>query len=127
MPIAEFADDVVALEGSKQAVGDMRRNLESNQVWAEIAGGDAARTLPELGEFDAVLVDPPRTGLAEPVLQRIAQMRPAALVYVSCDPTTLARDIRALVKSGFQLKSARPFDLFPQTYHVESVALLTSE
>jgi len=123
LPLAERAGEVVAVESSGPAVRDLRRNLESNQLWAEAVGGDAAREIGQLGHFDLVVVDPPRNGLAEPVIDALASSTPAALAYVSCDPATLARDAQRLAGAGLELVSATPVDLFPQTYHVETVAL----
>jgi len=124
LPLAEDAGEVVAVEAASSAVRDLRRNLENAGLWAEVVGGDAARELPELGRFDAVLVDPPRTGLHRDIIGALAAVRPGKIVYVSCDPATLARDVRLLGEAGFALTQATPVDLFPQTYHVETVAVL---
>jgi 23S rRNA (uracil1939-C5)-methyltransferase len=69
-----------------------------------------------------VVVDPPRSGLDTTAGQALMGARPARIIYVSCDPATLARDAAALAREGFVMDSATPFDLFPQTYHVETVA-----
>ena len=74
--------------------------------------------------WDVMLVDPPRAGLDRPVLDAILALEPQRLVYVSCDPATLARDIGHLQRSGYRLERVRPVDMFPQTYHIECVALL---
>jgi len=123
VPLAHRAGDVVAVEAAGSAVRDLRRNLEHNEVWAEVVGGDAAREIAELGAFDLVVVDPPRTGLPAEVIASLATTRPRALAYVSCDPATLARDTASLSQAGLRLVSATPVDLFPQTYHVETVAV----
>ncbi|HEY5540881.1 MAG TPA: 23S rRNA (uracil(1939)-C(5))-methyltransferase RlmD [Coriobacteriia bacterium] len=122
LPLAEVAGDVVAVEAASSAVRDLRRNLEDNQVWADVVGGDALRELREIGAVDSLLVDPPRSGLAEGVVEAIAQTRARTVAYISCDPATLARDAKALADAGYGLVSATPVDLFPQTYHVETVA-----
>jgi 23S rRNA (uracil1939-C5)-methyltransferase len=70
-----------------------------------------------------VLVDPPRAGLERQVLDSILKMNPPTLLYVSCDPSTLARDAARLVAGGYRLVEVTPFDLFPQTYHIESISL----
>ena len=124
LPLAETAGSVTAVEAEGSALRDLRRNLESAQLDAELAPGDASRVLPEIGTFDLALVDPPRSGLTAPVLQALVQARPSAIAYISCDPPTLARDVQALRVSGYELKAAWPVDLFPQTWHVETVALL---
>lgn len=122
LPLAERAGEVVAVESSGPAVRDLRRNLEERQTWAEVVGGDAAREIAELGHFDVIVVDPPRSGLAAEVTATLSRMRPRVLVYVACDPATLARDARVLAEGGYRLEAAAPVDLFPQTYHVETVA-----
>ncbi|MCI0480509.1 MAG: hypothetical protein L0213_02850, partial [Candidatus Dadabacteria bacterium] len=73
---------------------------------------------------DVVVLDPPREGAKEAV-PGIARLSPAKVIYVSCDPATLARDIRMFGDSGYLLKKVKPFDMFPETYHIESVSLLT--
>lgn len=122
LPIAEVAGDTVAIEGAGSAVRDLRRNLENGQLWAEVIGGDVGRELPELGHFDLVMVDPPRAGLGAETTKALAATMARAIVYVSCDPATLARDAATLAEHGYRLATATPVDLFPQTYHVETVA-----
>ena len=122
LPLAEIAGEVVAVEAASSAVRDLRRNLEDGQLWADVVGGDATRELAQIGSVDALLVDPPRTGLGQGTAASIARTGARTVVYVSCDPATLARDARSLAEQGFSLESATPVDLFPQTYHVETVA-----
>jgi 23S rRNA (uracil1939-C5)-methyltransferase len=76
------------------------------------------------GPWDVVVLDPPRQGCSRAVLELLASVRPTRLIYVSCDPSTLARDLGVLVRFGYRCGSLRPIDLFPQTFHLESVALL---
>jgi len=122
LPLAQAAGDVVAVESAGPAVKDLRRNLEANQLWADVVGGDAAREIAGLGHFDIAVVDPPRSGLDPAVIQALASARPRDLAYVSCDPATLARDTRALIEAGYELVAATPVDLFPQSFHIETVA-----
>jgi 23S rRNA (uracil1939-C5)-methyltransferase len=122
LPLAALSGEVVAVESASSSVRDLRRNLEQNGLWAEVVGGDAAREIAGLGHFDIAVVDPPRTGLANEVIDALAEVRPRALAYVSCDPATLARDAKLLASAGMELVTATPVDLFPQTYHVETVA-----
>jgi 23S rRNA (uracil1939-C5)-methyltransferase len=82
--------------------------------------------LPDLDmAIDAAVVDPPRAGLDRFALDALIERAPARLVYVSCDPATLARDAKRLTAAGYHLAEVQPVDMFPQTYHVESVALFT--
>ena len=74
---------------------------------------------------DVIVVDPPRKGLAPQVIDTMVTMAPERIVYVSCDPATLARDLRRLSERGYSLSRAEAFDLFPRTFHVETVVLLT--
>jgi 23S rRNA (uracil1939-C5)-methyltransferase len=74
-------------------------------------------------EPDLVLVDPPRSGLSKPVLQGLLAQGASLIIYISCDPATLARDARHLSAGGYRLIQATPFDLFPQTYHIESISI----
>lgn len=111
---------VTAVETDPDAASRLRAEAERRGLPLQVVSGDATRWP---GRFEAVLMDPPRAG-ARPVLASLARMRPSRLVYVSCEPATLARDVRALVQAGASLVRARPFELFPHTGHVETLALL---
>jgi 23S rRNA (uracil1939-C5)-methyltransferase len=124
LPLAALDVEVVAVEGAGHAVRDLRRNLEDNDLDAEVAPGDAARALAELGDFDLAVVDPPRSGMRPEALAALVTAGPRRIVYVSCDPATLARDARRLAEAGYAISTVTPVDLFPQTYHVETVAVL---
>lgn len=123
IPLAKKVDDVFAVESAASSVRDLRQNAEANDVWIDVIGGDAARELPELGNLDALVVDPPRAGLAEGVSESIAAAGPRRVAYVSCDPSTWARDVARLEACGYRLLKAEPIDLFPQTYHCELVSI----
>ena len=123
IPLALEGADVVAVEAAGSSVRDLRFNAESNGADIEVVGGDAARELSSLGQLDALVVDPPRAGLAKSVIGDIAAAGPKRIAYVSCDPATWARDTARLEASGYALESATPVDLFPQTYHVEVVSI----
>ena len=74
--------------------------------------------------WDVIVADPPRSGLSKPVAENICRVRPRQLVYASCDPTTLARDLAVMIQAGYRVHSVHLADMFPQTYHLESVARL---
>jgi 23S rRNA (uracil1939-C5)-methyltransferase len=125
---AFFADEVgriIAIESSPSAAEDYVVNLDAyNSI--ELYEATAEAVLPSLDvKPDIVLVDPPRSGIDRRALDGLAQLNAPLIVYISCDPATLARDIKRLLTAGYQLAQATPFDMFPQTFHVESVVLLS--
>lgn len=126
LPLAEHASEVEAVELEGSSIRDLRRNLEVNGLDALAHGGDVARMLPDLVPADAAIIDPPRSGLSPEARTALIAARIPLLAYVSCDPTTLARDLRALVTGGYEVRNVLSYDLFPQTYHVESLVLLES-
>lgn len=119
IPLALAGADVTAVEAEGSSVRDLRRNAETNGVYVDAVGGDVARILPTLTALDALVVDPPRSGLAESVIDDIASIAPQKLFYISCNPATWARDVMRFDQKGFHLSAVQPVDLFPQTYHVE--------
>ncbi len=121
--IAPLAGRVVGLESAPSACEDFAANLDSFEN-VELYEGLAEEILPYLVlKPDAIVVDPPRAGIAPAAMDAIISMQSPVIVYVSCDPSTLARDTRKLLKAGYTLSQVTPFDLFPQTYHIESIAL----
>jgi len=123
--LAERAGLVVGIESSPAAVADLLENTaEFDNV--EVIEGPVEAVLPDLDvSLDAAVMDPPRAGVDRFALDALVERRPARLVYVSCDPATLARDAKRLARAGYRLVEVQPVDMFPQTYHVESVALFT--
>ncbi len=121
---------VIAIESQPSAVIDARATTSlNNQNTITVLEGTLERLLGQLHyrreRVDVVLVDPPRAGCHPKALQALQTIAPRAICYVSCDPSTLARDIATLCSGGrYRLVSAQPIDMFPQTYHIESVALL---
>jgi 23S rRNA (uracil1939-C5)-methyltransferase len=120
--IADKAELVVAIESYPPAVTDADENLIDYEN-VELIEGTVEAVLDSLdGTFDAAVVDPPRQGMDEDALHSLVAHRPPLIVYVSCDPATLARDAKLLLAGGYRLIDVQPVDMFPQTYHIEVVA-----
>lgn len=131
LTLAGDAKEVIGVEVFPQAVEDARENAVRNGVQnARFLAADAAQAARRFAQEgwrpDVIVVDPPRKGLAPQVVEAILEMSPPKLVYVSCDPATLARDLKALTQ-GYRLERVEAVDLFPRTYHVETVCLLTKQ
>ncbi len=129
LAMAKAAGQVIGVEIEPQAVADATANARRNGVEnAEFFCGDAGKAALELekrGEKpDVVVVDPPRKGLSPDVIEAIDRMDPRRVVYVSCDPATLARDVGRFKEKGYGLKTVQAVDMFPRTSHVETVVLL---
>ena len=128
--MAAQAKRLIGVEIVEDAVKNARENAERNGVTnAEFLCADAARaaeTLRQRGEKpDVVILDPPRKGCGEALVQTVCTMAPRRVVYVSCDPATLARDLTFFSARGYRPQEATPADLFPRTAHVETVCLLS--
>ena len=121
LAMARHFHHIFAVEASQTSYEDLRHNAPANvrAVQARIEDYQPARTRPDL-----VVVDPPRAGLGKAVIRVLAALRAPQIRYVSCDPSTLARDLGPLLAAGYRIQAAHLFDLFPQTYHIESVTLL---
>jgi len=123
VPLAERAGLVLAVEVDHYAVEDLLENTAGAEN-VEVVEGAVEEALADLDDpLDAALVDPPRTGLEPRALQELIAASPRRIVYVSCDPATLARDGHKLAAGGYQLVRVQPVDMFPQTYHIETVSL----
>ncbi len=125
LPLADVFDDVCAIEMAGSSIKDLRRNLEDNQLYADVVGGSVEYMTEETKDMPHVIVDPPRAGLSDKARETIIFGAPKSIAYVSCDPSTLARDMKIFIAAGYNLEKVTPFDMFPQTYHVESIAYLT--
>jgi len=139
---ADNSGSVLGIESAREAVLDANRNAVINGIVnARFMLGKAEEVLPKLLDdeceekldednikiarnADVVILDPPRAGCPQQVLEAVAKVGPTRIVYVSCDPATLARDIKILETLGFQFVEAMPVDMFPWTLHVETVALM---
>jgi 23S rRNA (uracil1939-C5)-methyltransferase len=129
LSLAARAREIVGVEIVERAVADAIENARLNDVGnAQFFAGDIRLAMRELvervGKPDVAVIDPPRAGLSQKVVRRIIEAAPKRIVYVSCNPTTLAPNTAQLVEAGYELKRVRPVDLFPQTPHIECVALL---
>ncbi len=128
LTLARHAGEVYGIELLERAVADAIAAAGRNGIAnAHFYAGDTRLALPELltraGRPDVLVVDPPRAGLSRKVVRRIIEAAPKRIVYVSCNPTTLAPNAAELVQAGWGLKKVRPVDMFPQTHHIECVAL----
>ncbi|MDF1562058.1 MAG: 23S rRNA (uracil(1939)-C(5))-methyltransferase RlmD [Deltaproteobacteria bacterium] len=129
LPLARQAKQVWGVEIVPEAIEAAKKNAErAGLTNTSFHAGDARRTLPlvleEMGQPDLVLLDPPRSGAGGKVMRRLGRSRAPTILYVSCNPTTLAPDLKWLFGLGYRLESLQPVDLFPQTWHVETIALL---
>jgi len=128
LPLAEHFEHVIAVESHPQAAADLADNAHGAaggniRVVAETAF-DFLRRCAQSGP-DLVVLDPPRSGVGIGALKLLAGLKPQRLIYVSCSPPTLARDLKFLIQHGYKLDALEMFDLFPQTYHIESLARLS--
>jgi len=129
--LAKKSNHVYGVEIIPDAIKDAKNNAKLNgieNVTFEV--GAAEKVIPEWAkkgiDVDVVVVDPPRKGCDEALLQTIIELKPKRMVYVSCNPSTLARDLRVLEDGGFRTVEVQPVDMFPQTMHVESIIMMTS-
>ena len=115
----------LSVEASENAVEDFVDNLDEFDN-VELYQGPDEDIIPNLTvKPNVVLADPPRTGLHKKVIETLISMQPDLLVYISCDPSTLARDSKLLMEGGFTPQKFIPFDFFPQTYHIETLSIWT--
>jgi 23S rRNA (uracil1939-C5)-methyltransferase len=129
LALAARAREVVGVEIVEAAVADAIENARLNEITnASFFAGDIRLAMRELveraGKPDVAVIDPPRAGLSQKIVRRIIEADPQRIVYVSCNPTTLAPNAAQLVEAGYTLRRVRPVDMFPQTPHIECVALL---
>ncbi len=134
LALADRHERLLGIEADQGAVSDAQENLRRAGLSgerAQVECGDVARVLADPAVREAVnwadacvVVDPPRAGLGKDVLAALAELRPATLLAMSCDPATLARDTKAMVAAGYSLERLMPLPMFPQTAHVETLAML---
>src|SRR5205823_1769123 len=139
LPLARRFKHVIAVEENPDAASFAQENLaKAGLTNVEIANSDVSQWLngkvdalrsekrqAAAPQIDFLLLDPPRAGAESRVVDGILQLGPKQICYVSCDPATLARDLRKIIAGGYSLDSLNAFDMFPQTHHVETIAKLT--
>lgn len=129
LTMAKRAGEVWGLEIVPEAIADAERNAERNKIENAHFMAGSARTgvrplIEKAGKPDVVIIDPPRAGLSQKIVRRVLECEAKKIVYVSCNPTTLAPNAAQMVEAGYKLRRVKPVDMFPQTPHIECVALL---
>ncbi|HEV7398742.1 MAG TPA: 23S rRNA (uracil(1939)-C(5))-methyltransferase RlmD [Solirubrobacterales bacterium] len=129
LTMAAKAGEVWGVEIVPEAITDAERNAEQNKIENAHFFAGSARTsvrplIEQAGKPDVVVIDPPRAGLSQKIVRRLIECEAKKIVYVSCNPTTLAPNAAQLVEAGYTLRRVKPVDMFPQTPHIECVALL---
>ncbi len=132
LSMAAQAREIVGVELNTDAVADAKENASRNNIsnasfYAEDAGAFMCRAAAHGEHYDVVITDPPRAGCSRAFLQALIMLDPSRIVYVSCEPETLARDLRILKAAGYRARRICPVDMFPFTTHVETVVLLSRE
>jgi 23S rRNA (uracil1939-C5)-methyltransferase len=127
---SKYAKEVIGVEQNRDAVKDAVTNAKRNEIknirfYCEDAGQFMVDMAAKKEQMDVVILDPPRTGSTEEFLSSVVTLSPEKIVYVSCGPDTLARDVKFLTKHGYRAVECTPFDCFPMTKHVETVCLLS--
>jgi tRNA/tmRNA/rRNA uracil-C5-methylase (TrmA/RlmC/RlmD family) len=125
LSLAPLVGRVLGVESDPMAAYDYSMNLDEYDH-VDLYEAPVELVTPHLDlQPDIILVDPPRGGISRKAMDGIIKLKAETIIYVSCDPATLGRDSKRLLKAGYQLGQATPFDMFPQTYHIESVSFFT--
>ncbi len=124
--VSSAARRVIGVESSRVAVRAAKANANINDRRnVEFVEADVEEFIRAFeGKVDAVILDPPRGGAGKSVMSDIVRLKPPKVIYVSCEPSTLARDLKVLIQGGYEIKRIKPFDMFPQTFHVETMVVL---
>lgn len=123
--VSSCCQKITGIELNPSSVKDARKNIKINRLSnIEVLKGDVGRLLKEKGTYDAIIVDPPRSGLDKRTRQTLLKIKSKKIIYISCNPITLARDLNQL-KQSYDLKEITLFDMFPNTYHIECCSLLS--
>ncbi|MBS0649480.1 MAG: 23S rRNA (uracil(1939)-C(5))-methyltransferase RlmD [Verrucomicrobia bacterium] len=124
--LASHVEKVIGVECVPDAISDAQENAQRNHIKnAAFVCAAAEDFIGTLSHIDVAVLNPPRKGCELSFLEKLAALKPRRLVYISCDPATLARDLAILREKGYQVNAAQPFDMFPQTVHVETLVQLT--
>jgi len=126
IPLAIEARETVAVEENESSIADGKRNAAANRITGYKFMTGTAENVKIKGEFDVLIIDPPRAGLSKVALERVVGLSAPRLAYISCNPSTLARDLKTLTET-YVIDSIRVADMFPHTYHVESMAIMTKK
>jgi 23S rRNA (uracil1939-C5)-methyltransferase len=126
---AKEAKKVYGVENNPEAVKNAKSNAKLNTIEnIEFYTADAGEFMEELTHqsypIDVVFMDPPRSGSDEKFLKSVAKLKPKKIIYISCNPETQGRDLEQLTKEGYLVKNIQPVDMFPQTYHIETIVVL---
>jgi 23S rRNA (uracil1939-C5)-methyltransferase len=124
LPLARRFDRVVAVESAPVSADDLRANVPSNVKVSAQSSEAYLTSVADSLRPDLIIADPPRAGLGPSVCAQVVKLRPNEVVYISCDPATLARDLKQLTSSGLSITEMHLIDLFPQTFHIESITVL---
>jgi len=124
--LAKHTEKVLGIEINEDSVKVARTNAENNKIYnIDFFNGDVANVLSSVKELPSlIVVDPPRAGLTQKAIDYINNFNSKEVIYVSCNPSSLARDVKIFQEYGFKLKSVQPVDMFPHTFHIENVCLL---
>lgn len=126
--LARHAKQVIGIESVPEAIEDAKQNAEINGIHnMQFLCAPAEEAIQKLEQIDVALLNPPRKGCDPALISKLIALKPSCIVYVSCDPATLARDINLLVQGGYKVDAVQPFDMFPQTAHVETVVRLSRQ
>lgn len=125
--LARNAKEVIGIESVSAAVSDAKENAHRNKILnVQFICGLAEESITKLQGVELAVLNPPRKGCESSFLEKLVEIKPKRILYVSCDPATLARDLQILMQKGYTIKRVQPFDMFPQTMHVETVCELIS-
>lgn len=125
LPLSRIADEVIGVERDPQAVKNASAALKLNKIGnVRFKRGRAEEEIHRIREADILIADPPRSGIPDSALKGIIRLRPDEIIIVSCEPPTFSRDVAKLIDAGYILSSVRLIDMFPGTFHIETVGLL---